>query len=532
MKRLLFISIVVLTINLVYGQHEIKTKEIPVLEGEKWWGGMTALGSQAPFGSNLGLVDMSKNGRNNQVTGFLVSNLGRYIYSENAFDMDFNGSRFLLKGIGADTLEVRRVGKTLRQAYMAAAQRHFATDVTVVPKEFITHPQYNTWIELNYNQNQADVEVYAQGILDSGLPAGIIMIDDSWQQAHGIWDFRRDRFEDPKGLIKRLHAKGFKVMVWVAPFVSADSREAMLLDRKGYLIRNKDNQVDLIRWWNGASACYDFTNPQAREYFVNYLKEKQKEYGIDGFKFDAGDFNFYNSQTQISHKKDALPTDHLLGWTMVGKQFPYNEFRATWNMQGQPLVQRLGDKDYSWDAMRLLMPEMINAGLCGYAFTCPDMIGGGQFGNFENLDQNKIDQDLIVRSAQVHALMPMMQFSVAPWRVLDATHMAAVKKAVDTRQKFVDYIYSEAQKSAKTGEPIIRNMEYNYAHKGFSDCKDQFAIGEELIVAPIVTKDGQRTVRLPRGRWMDDLGMVHKGPRVLEISAPIDRLPHYKLIKK
>ena len=52
------------------------------------------------------------------------------------------------------------------------------------------------------------------------------------------------------------------------------------------------------------------------------------------------------------------------------------------------------------------------------------MIGGGEFTSF--LNQATIDQELIVRSTQVHALAPMMQFSVAPWRVLDAARLAAV----------------------------------------------------------------------------------------------------------
>ena len=84
------------------------------------------------------------------------------------------------------------------------------------------------------------------------------------------------------------------------------------------------------------------------------------------------------------------------------------------------------------------IPDMIAAGLLGYTFVCPDMIGGGEFTSF--LNQATIDQDLIVRSAQVHALAPMMQFSVAPWRVLDAAHLAAVKRAVALRMRFTPRI--------------------------------------------------------------------------------------------
>ena len=51
---------------------------------------------------------------------------------------------------------------------------------------------------------------------------------------------------------------------------------------------------------------------------------------------------------------------------------------------------------------------MLVAGLLGYPFSCPDMVGGGEFSSF--LDGAQMDQNLIVRSAQCHALMPMMQF--------------------------------------------------------------------------------------------------------------------------
>ena len=55
----------------------------------------------------------------------------------------------------------------------------------------------------------------------------------------------------------------------------------------------------------------------------------------------------------------------------------------------------------------------------GYPFSCPDMIGGGWFLDFV---KNKNIDRLVVRFTQIHALMPMMQFSMAPWRILDRKH--------------------------------------------------------------------------------------------------------------
>ena len=109
-------------------------------------------------------------------------------------------------------------------------------------------------------------------------------------------------------------------------------------------------------------------------------------------------------------------------------------------MGGEALVQRLGDKDYSWKAVEILIPEMLTAGLLGYAYTCPDMIGGGQFTAFMGINDNEFNQELIVRSAQVHALMPMMQFSVAPWRILNNENLNIVRDAALLHQQFGKYI--------------------------------------------------------------------------------------------
>ena len=52
--------------------------DIPVLAGESWWGGATALGTSMPFPS-LSPFDLSCQNDNNQVSGMLISNRGRTI---------------------------------------------------------------------------------------------------------------------------------------------------------------------------------------------------------------------------------------------------------------------------------------------------------------------------------------------------------------------------------------------------------------------------------------------------------------------
>ena len=90
-----------------------------------------------------------------------------------------------------------------------------------------------------YNQNQEDILKYADHVLENDFPVGVFMVDDNWQKYYGNFDFKPERFPDPKGMIDRLHRQGFKIMFWICPFVSPDSPEFRELQQKGFLIKKR-----------------------------------------------------------------------------------------------------------------------------------------------------------------------------------------------------------------------------------------------------------------------------------------------------
>jgi alpha-glucosidase len=250
------------------------------------------------------------------------------------------------------------------------------------------------------------------------------------------------------------------------------------------------------------------------------------DYQLDGFKFDAGDEEFYASN--ILSYKQVTPNEQTALWGNFGLSYPLNEYRAMWGKGGQPLAERLRDKKHSWGDLQKLIPDITVAGLLGYQFTCPDMIGGGEYGSFIGLA--KIDQDLVVRSAQCSALMPMMQFSVAPWRILDSVHLKAVKKAVDIRLKYTSYLMKVVKQSAITGEPVVRNFAYEFPGQGLDLVKDEFMLGDNLMIAPIVIKGNSRTIIFPGGSWKDATGNIFKGPLTKTIVVALDQIPVFERI--
>jgi alpha-glucosidase (family GH31 glycosyl hydrolase) len=199
-------------------------------------------------------------------------------------------------------------------------------------------------------------------------------------------------------------------------------------------------------------------------------------------------------------------------------------------MGGQPIAMRLRDKHHNWEDLQKLVPGIINQGLMGYPFSCPDMIGGGEYLSFINLE--KVDQELVVRAAQCHALMPMMQFSVAPWRVLSKENLRICVDMAKLHTKMSEEILELAKEAGRTGEPIVRSLEYEYPGSGYVDIKDQFLLGSSILVAPVLEKGARkRTIHFPSGAWKGDDGSIVNGPVKMEVEAPLEKLPWYRKMK-
>lgn len=512
------------------------SKIVEIEEAEKWYGATVVGSSLMPFKEGYSF-DLNGNTKGNQAAPLLLSTSGRYIWSNSPFAFTISKKNIVFTNLH-DSLIIEKAGSTLAEAYRGANKKFFPAQGKLPDTLLFTKPQYNTWIELVYNQNQKDILKYAHDIINNGFPPGVLMIDDNWAPYYGKFEFRRDRFSDPKEMISELHSLGFKVMIWVCPFVSPDSevfrdlkkKKLLLLDSKGdyTLTWEKAQEPALINWWNGYSAVMDFTNPASVNWYSSQLDYLTKEYGLDGYKLDAGDPEFYPAGS-ISFKP-ASSNEHTELWGLFGLRYPLNEYRAMWKRGGEPLGERLRDKTNSWEDLQKLIPDITTSGLLGYAFACPDMIGGGDFASF--IGKAKLEQILIVRSAQCSALMPMMQFSVAPWRVLDSIHFDAVKKAVAIRNEFVPLILRLAHQSAINGEPIVKKMEYVFPKQDLDTCNDQFMLGDSIMVAPMLNLGESLIVTFPKGTWKSDDGSTIKGPVKKEIKVPMDRLPWFRLIKK
>ena len=104
-----------------------------------------------------------------------------------------------------------------------------------------------------------------------------------------------------------------------------------------------------------------------------------------------------------------------------------------------------------------------------------------------------------------------------------------IRDHVALRQKFAPKFVELARRAGETGEPIMRYLEYSYPGMGYAEIRDQFMMGDDLLVAPVVEKGAtSRKVILPPGNWKADDGRIYNGPATIDIPAPLSRLPYFE----
>ncbi|NJP93450.1 alpha-xylosidase [Nonomuraea sp. FMUSA5-5] len=390
---------------------------------------------------------------------------------------------------------------------------------------------FGTWISSGFCvDSQERVLARARTIRERGIPCDVLHLDTYWQ-ADGHWSelkWDATNFPDPDGMLAELDGMGFKVCLWMNPYISHLSPTFREAAEAGYFLKNQAGQVYVADCWHGSfPACgiVDFTNPAATEWFKGLLRPLLRQ-GVAAFKTDfaegvPSDAVAYNgmSGADLHNVYTLLFNDVVAGVTREVNGHELVWARSSYLGGQRHSAQWGGDTYTSYAAMGSTIRGGLAHGLSGVPFWSHD--AGGFTG--------RPTDDLYVRWTQFGALSPLLRLhgttTREPWEFpeVEAEAVAALK----LRYRLMPYLYSAAVEAARTGAPMMRALCVDFPGDPVAWQADlQYLLGRDLLVAPMTAPEGTRSVYLPRGLWVDYwTHEVLEGARYVTVSKPLDQIP-------
>jgi alpha-glucosidase len=142
--------------------------------------------------------------------------------------------------------------------------------------------------------------------------------------------------------------------------------------------------------------------------------------------------------------------------------------------------------------------------------------------------------ELLVRAYQVSFLAPFCRnhkvidgYDQEPWR-FGKYYEDIIRKYLKLRYQLLPFLYTTLEEAHRTGVPLFRPLVLNYQDDPNTyNLDDQFMIGNDLLVAPIVKPDvTRRLVYLPKGVWYDYwTNKKYEGDTMIAADAPLEMVP-------
>jgi alpha-glucosidase len=303
---------------------------------------------------------------------------------------------------------------TANQAHMHALTSVLNGRPSDLPDErMVRHPIWSTWARYKRDINDSVVLSFAQEILDHGFNNSQLEIDDDWETCYGELTFDSNKFPNPAAMSRRLKELGFRVTLWIHPFINERCPSFNAFKEAGYLVSDGNGNTR-TSWWNGAYAgIIDFSNPETLNWFLERLREIKTISEVDSFKFDAGEAGWMPKPRELTGDLDLQPNSYTVSYIRALQEFgPLTEIRTGFQTQDLPLFVRMIDKDSHWglnNGLRSIVTTLLVMSNAGYPYILPDMIGGNSYGI------DILTDELFVRWLQASTFMPSLQFSYVPW---------------------------------------------------------------------------------------------------------------------
>lgn len=357
---------------------------------------------------------------------------------------------------------------------------------------------------------QDDIIQEAKSFKQHQFPLDFIGVEPGWHSKSYPCTFEWDtnRFPRPKSFIDTLMKMNVRTNLWLNPYVSPVSS---LFDK----VKNLSGSHTV---WNGVVP--DITLPQVHEAYKNHFVSKHLNIGVSGYKIDETDgFDFWlwpdvarfpsrHSGEQMRQVYGLMMQKITAEWFKELNQRTYGLSRAS-NAGASSFPYVIYNDYYSH---RDFITALVNSSFIGVLWT-PEV-------------RTSETAEEWVRRMQSVCFSPMAMINAwadgtKPWTY--PTVEKEVREVANLRMQLLPYIYTSFAQYHFEGKPPFRAMnlvegfgfpanvtsgELNsgtnpYAMSQHIDCKDQYMVGNYLLVAPMFAGEKSRKVLLPAGKWYD-----------------------------
>ncbi len=381
---------------------------------------------------------------------------------------------------------------------------------------------FGLWLSTSFttNYDEATVTSFIDGMKQRDLPLHVFHFDCFWMREFDWTNFEWDPrvFPDPTGMLRRLHARGLKVCVWINSYVGQRSRLFAEGAAKGYFIKRTDGSVWQTDLWQPGMAIVDFTNPAAYDWFGNHIGRLLDE-GVDAIKTDFGE---RIPTTGVVYHDGSDPVKMHNHYPILYNECVFRAIEAKRGIGEAVLFARCsyasgqrfpahwgGDCWSTVESMSESLRGGLSLSLCGFGFWSHD-IGGFEGTAPAYIYKRWAAFGLLSSHSRFHGSSSYR----VPW-VYDDEACDVVRFFTKLKCRLMPYLWAAAVEAHQNGIPTMRAMMLEYPDDPACDTLDrQYFLGGSLLVAPVFSEQGLVDYYLPDGRWTHLLtGEVREGGR-------------------
>lgn len=383
---------------------------------------------------------------------------------------------------------------------------------------------YGIWMSRMTYFSEEEVNEICDRLRTEDYPCDVIHLDTGWFRTDWLceWKFNEERFPDPVTFLNRLKDNGFRVSLWQLPYVAEGAVQLQEALENKYIATN----VNRISGGSNFSTTdyagtIDFSSPKATAWYQGLLKNLL-DMGVVCIKTDFGedihlDATYENATPELLHNIYPLLYQKA-AWEITkkvtGDGIAWS--RSAWAGSQRYPLHWGGDAACSWDGMAGSLKGGLHFGLSGFGFWSHDVPGFHGVPDFMN---SVVSDELYVRWTQFGVFSSHLRYHGTSKREPYSfpNIEGIVRRWFKLRYALIPYLLQESSKVVSSGYPVLRAMLLQCpTDKVAWHLDDQYFLGDDFLVAPVMNAFGRRDVYLPAGSWVNLFsGEKTEGPRWL-----------------